>query len=305
MDHVRSPGILHELSPSNHTNYGSLIMRSSRTETLSSCSPPRATITSLLDIVTPQTSHTHSKLAYSQFNEARAASTADSTIKVLPSASSSSTMVNGVYLKQHLMLPSPRGHTPDLNHHVEKHQLRSCMFGTPHHGESHQQHQGDSPISSVIFNMLNRFQYYNVHFAEISLFGPWHTQHHWSGRRGLALRLPIRGPARRLAADGAVCVAERVHAEAADGDGEAVPAAQLRGPDGVPVGLQGLRVGVADHAPLRLRRHAVVPHHPRRRGLVDPGHLGLRHALDAARGGAGRVADRPLADGAAARHQRQ
>ena len=42
-----------------------------------------------------------------------------------------------------------------MTHHIERHKLSPFIFGTPHHGEFHQQHTGESPISSVIMNMLN------------------------------------------------------------------------------------------------------------------------------------------------------
>lgn len=107
--------------------------------------------------------------------------TISKSIKVLPTANNSSSQLvitkkeNDTYYKQHshknqtksgsysfltgssIMIPSSplSPHTPDMNHHIEHHLLRPCMYGTPHHNEAHMDHIGDSPIRRVIFNMLN------------------------------------------------------------------------------------------------------------------------------------------------------
>eukprot|EP01083_Nonionella_stella_P198002 727422_1 len=45
--------------------------------------------------------------------------------------------------------------TPDMSHHILHHGLQPLMCGTPHHGEAHLVHKGDSPIRGVVMNMLN------------------------------------------------------------------------------------------------------------------------------------------------------
>eukprot|EP01083_Nonionella_stella_P181711 651843_1 len=122
---------------------------------------PRATISDVLDIPIRHNTSTYTTPTDSSHNitppSQRKGLASPNQSK--PSIQSHSSIIvqkpNETYLKQHLNLSRSSLMTPDMSHHILEHALQPLMYGTPHHGEAHQIHRGESPIRRVIFNMLN------------------------------------------------------------------------------------------------------------------------------------------------------
>eukprot|EP01084_Bolivina_argentea_P185081 319186_1 len=175
------------LSPHRHVHYGSFHSTHTHSSHTHSSSP-RATISDVLDLSKP-TQNTHSNTntdtdTDDTSNEhnllippSNIASKSNKSIKVLSKSQtqlmSNYNTINNNNTNQNINIQNKLTNAslssmnwsvsstdidsihPDMSHHINDHGLIPIIHGTPHHGEAHQIHLGQSPIRRVIFNMLN------------------------------------------------------------------------------------------------------------------------------------------------------
>ena len=156
------------LVESTYNNYGSF---NPSLHSSSAASTPPATVASVLDINTyskdsvmesdsTDNNSYHAPLVRIPDNMTKPSA----SIKVIDYHPNIISQTNGRYTKQHQLYKNT---TPsslsslsdfdraDLDHHIKHHGMTPLYHGTPHHNEAHIKHLGQSPIRSVIFNMLN------------------------------------------------------------------------------------------------------------------------------------------------------